>query len=85
MELLGISSIDALRLAHSAWVEEALSRARQTREAKWTESIAVGSRDFVETVKAKPGIRTKGRRISGMDDDSRFHEPQAAYSDHFNG
>ncbi len=53
------------------------------REAKWTESIAVGSRDFVEIVRAGLGIREKGRRISGTDGESNLSEPQAAYCDDF--
>jgi len=66
-------------------VEEALALAEQVREGKWTESVAVGSRDFVETIKAKPGIRGKGRRISVRDCESSLREPQASYSDDFNG
>ncbi len=57
MALLGIPSIEALRRSHNEWVEEALARAERVREGKWTESVAVGSRDFVETMKAKLGIR----------------------------
>ena len=48
-----IPSIDALRRSHKAWVEEALARAEQVRETKWTESVAVGSRSFVQTIKGK--------------------------------
>ena len=83
--LLGIPSIEALRRSHNEWVEEALARAEQVREGKWTESVAVGSRDFVETIKAKLGIRGKGRRISVRDGESSLREPQASYSDDFNG
>ncbi len=84
MELLGIPSIDELRRLHGMWVKEALGRAEQVREAKWTESVAVGSRNFVETVKAKLGIRAKGRRISGIDVSS-LREPQVSYSHFFKG
>ena len=70
MELLGIPSIEELRRSHKGWVEEALARPEQVRESKWTESVAVGSRDFVDTIKRKLGVRAKGRRISGTDDDS---------------
>jgi REP element-mobilizing transposase RayT len=83
MDLLGIPSIDALRRAHSARVEEALVRAEQVRESKWTESVAIGSRDFVETIKAKLGVRAKGRRISGMNGESNLCEPQASYRNDF--
>ena len=80
MEPLGIPSIEALRQAHGAWVEEALTR-EQVRESKWTESVAVGSRDFVEDIKVKLGIRAKGRRVSGIGGESSLREPQVSYSD----
>jgi len=38
----------------------------------------------VEAVKAKPGIRAKGRSISGMDGKSSMCEPQAPYIGDFN-
>ncbi len=77
MELLGIPSIEELRRSHIGWVEEALVRKEQGRESKWTEGIAVGSRDFVDVIKRGLGMRAKGRRIYGMDDESALREPQA--------
>ena len=46
MDLLGIPSIEALQRSHKTWVEEALARAEQVRESKWTESVAVGKQGF---------------------------------------
>ena len=66
MELLGIPSIEALCRSHTGWVEEALARSEQVRESKWTESVAVGSRDFVDVIKRGLRVKAKGRRISGM-------------------
>jgi putative transposase len=77
MDLLGIPSIEALRRSHSAWVEQALARAEKVREGKWTESVAVRSRDFVDLIKRGLGVKAKGRRISGMDDESALREPHA--------
>ncbi len=48
---------------HKRWVDEALARAEQIRESKWTESIAVGSRSFVEALKDKLGLRAERRRF----------------------
>ena len=81
MELLGIPSIETLRVSHGRWVEEALRRAELSREPKWTESVAVGGRNFVETVKARLKIRGKGRKISGTEVEASLHEPQDAYDD----
>jgi REP element-mobilizing transposase RayT len=77
MDLLDIPSIEALQRAHGTWVEEALAWAGQVRESKWTESVAVGSRSFAETIKDKLGVRAKRRRFSGTDEESTLHEPQA--------
>jgi putative transposase len=83
MDLLGIPSIETLQRSHSAWAELALARAEQLRESKWSESVAVGSRDFVETIKGKLGVRAKRRRFSGTDDEATLREPQADYVDDF--
>jgi len=58
-------------------VEKAPARPEQVRESKWTESIAVGRRGFVDVIKRGLGVKAKGRRISGMDDESALREPQA--------
>jgi putative transposase len=83
MDLLGIPSIDALRRSHRDWAEQALARHEQARESKWSESIAVGNRDFVETIKGKLGVRAKRRRFSGTGDEATLRQPQADYVDHF--
>ncbi len=79
--MLGIASIDALQRTHRTWVEEALARAEQVRESKWTESVAVGSRSFVETIKSKLRVRAKRHRVFGTADEATLREPQAGYSD----
>ncbi|HYA43831.1 MAG TPA: transposase [Syntrophobacteraceae bacterium] len=77
MDLLWIPSIEALQRAHRAWTEHALATAEHVRESKWTESIAVGSRQFVDTIKSKLGVRAKGSRLSGTDDEARLRYPKA--------
>lgn len=83
MGLLGIPSLEALRCSHSLWVEQALACAEQVRESKWTESIAVGSSDFVETMKSKLRIRAKGRRVHRTAEESILRESQTPYNDDF--
>ena len=81
--LLGFSTYDGLREAHRQWVEEALANGRCTREGKWSESIAVGNQEFVEVVRAKLGIRSKGRKIERGENGFELHEPITAYVSHF--
>ncbi|MBW2164860.1 MAG: hypothetical protein JRG74_01805 [Deltaproteobacteria bacterium] len=37
------------------------------RESKWSQSIAVGSKSFVEGIKEKLGIRAKGLKVGEKD------------------
>ena len=44
-------------------VNESLGNGNNYRQADWSESVAVGSKDYVETIKEKLGLRAKGRKI----------------------
>jgi putative transposase len=61
--LVGAGSYYQLRSSHKGWVEEYLADGVKNRQDEWTESIAVGSVPFVETVKALLGFRAKGREV----------------------
>ena len=60
--LLGIKDNDQLSEYHCNWVEEVLKNGCNQRDAKWTQSIAVGDKDFVMETKAKLGAKAIGRR-----------------------
>ncbi len=49
------------------------------RESKWTESIAVGSKFFVEDTKERLGIRGKGRNVIGNNGVYELREPRSPY------
>lgn len=83
MGLFRMDSIETLRELRRKWVEAALTRGGMVREGKWTENVAVGSRDFVETIKRKLGFRAKGRKISGSENQSTLREPQGLFGDDF--
>ena len=61
--LLGAGTYDQLRRSHKGWVEEYLRGWGKFRKGEWTDSIAVGSRPFVEKVKSLLGFRAKGRDV----------------------
>ena len=52
-------------------VDESLANGNNHRQNQWTESIAVGSKSFIETIKAKLGTLAKGRKI--LENDGGFH------------
>ena len=50
------------------------------RDAKWTESIAVGNKKFVMETKAKLGAKAIGRRELQKDEGYELKEPQSPYN-----
>jgi len=54
-----------LKTTHQNLISETLEKkGKLTREEKWTERIAVGSRSFVKDIKNKLGFKGKYRPIS---------------------
>ena len=61
--LFGAKFYDQLRSIHKGWVAEYLGDEARERQEEWTASIAVGSRSYIENVKALLGFRAKGRGV----------------------
>jgi hypothetical protein len=61
----GFESDEQLRKSHQQWVEQALRDGGKIRQPEWTESIAVGSEEFVNDVLEQLGRRVSGRKIAG--------------------
>ncbi len=68
---------------HREWVEAALRSAERQRQALWTESVAVGSREFVAGVQRDLGNRGRHRAIEHIDDVHVLREPAGAYRGRF--
>ena len=80
LELCGLQSIAALRSAHSDWIAAELKRqASQHRDPRWTESIAVGQREFVENIQRRLGCRAAGRKSIELERGYQLKEVAAAY------
>ena len=62
-ELAGFETFDNFQTAHRKWVDDSLAKCECRRESHWTESIAVGSEQFVERIHSELGVRVRGRRI----------------------
>jgi putative transposase len=66
-------------------VEEPLARQGGKHESRWTESIAVGSKAFVENTKAEFGIKAIGREVMGADGVYELRERDFSYKAIFAG
>ena len=63
IDLLGFENYDDLKDAHYKWVDSAMHTDNSDKENKWTQSIAVGSKTFIEKMKEALGFRATGRKI----------------------
>ena len=78
--LLGLPHVDQLPAYHCSRVEVVLQKGLNQRDAKWTESIAVGDEGFVMGTKAKLGIKAIGRRIIENSAGYELREGQNSYN-----
>ncbi len=63
LESLEIGSFSELRECHRMWVEDALARDPANRDDRWTTSVAVGSRAYLDEVQKSLGIPSPGREV----------------------
>ena len=77
--LLSYKSMADLAAAYRAWIDEAISRGTFGREGWWTESIAVGSEQFVHATQATLGIKGYGREVIEAGGSYALRESPAAY------
>jgi putative transposase len=80
MELIGIGVGDELSQTYKGWIDEILMSGEAARESKWTESVAVGNKQFISTVREELGIRTAGRDIIKSGSSYELREPDVSYS-----
>ncbi len=81
--LLGFENYDQVKLYHKKWVDEYLGNEKNIRDEKWTRSIAVGSRSFVDRVKSILGVLASGKKSIESGDARQLREPSISYGDHF--
>ena len=75
--LMGLSDDHLLRKVYNRWVEAAIQNGGHAREETWTQSIAVGSKFFIEDIKDKLGYRAVGRKTAGTGDMYQLKETNA--------
>lgn len=83
MTLLGIENSEGFSKIYKGWVGDVLERNKNFRKDKWTQSIAVGDKDFVEMVKDELGYKAIGRKVSVTDGDFELKENISSYRPDF--
>ena len=80
IEYCGLGSDEQLRKEHRQWVEETIDKKEYTRKPELSESLAVGSKAFIEGIgkKLKPSLF--GKKIKEVDGRYELREPEATYN-----
>src|SRR4030043_523347 len=81
--LSGFNNFEDFQSAHQRWVQSVLSDDKAKREECWTQSIATGSRSFVEAVRMQMGSFAIGRRIQKKVDGFELRESSSPYKSFF--
>jgi REP element-mobilizing transposase RayT len=81
--LLGFDSYGDVIKYHKKWVDDFLENGKNIRDDKWTTSIAVGNRSFVERVKLLMGALAIGRKSTQSGESFQLREPSAPYKADF--
>ena len=77
--------VDSLAQYHSEWIDGLLKREQQCREEQWTDSVAVGSIDYIEKVQEQFGVRGKSRQVCSAGEQFMLRESDADYRQDFEG
>lgn len=78
-QLLGFETYTDLKDAHFKWVESKLQADSNSTESRWTQSIAVRGKTFIEKIKETLGFRVKGRKVAHAHDTFELREGQKPY------
>ena len=78
--LMGFTDLHDLQSAHKKWIEASLCIDEPERQSHWTESIAAGSKAFVEEVKTSLGFKSKGKSITAGKDYYQLRESASPFN-----
>ena len=79
LELLDLNDFAELQCQHRAMIDDAIAMNRLERKEQWTESLAVGSHDFVVGVQEQLKSRGKKRQIAKTGDQFIVREESTVY------
>jgi len=80
-----VGSQDSKRFieAHEAWVEEAIRMKTPGKEVHWSESVAIGTKKFVDDLKKKSEYLAQSRKRRETETALELREPSFSYGIHF--
>ena len=83
MSLFNFTDLIEFQKQHNEWVIESIPKVISVRESMWSESIAVGSKPFVDKILINLKQEVKRRKAVEKDGSYFIMEPAIAYNTHF--
>ena len=83
--LCGFSDIPTFQMAHRKWVDDTLRDHATRRDDTWSSSIAVGSAEFIDQIKAALGISALHREVVESQAGHSLRQPQSTYASYSTG
>lgn len=80
MTLTGFANLAALQQAHREWIDSKLDSEILQRQSYWSDSVAVGSQDYIEALQAQLGVRANGRQCAVEGEHYVLKEPDVPYN-----
>lgn len=80
LALFGFSNGPALRQIYHQWIEEALKNNATQRQPFWSESLAVGRKEFVQDIQAQLGTSAMARAVIDEAEHHMLKEPPVYYT-----
>jgi len=82
-QVLGFTEPRDMQAAHCRWVQASLDGGNNEREPQWSESVAVGQREFLEAIRRELYLRSPGRRVIYENDVYQLRERRTSYANVF--
>ena len=83
MSLFNFTDLIEFQKLHREWVIESIPKIISVRESMWSESVAVGSKPFVDKILINLKQEIKKRKAVEKDGSYFIREPAIAYNTHF--
>ncbi len=81
LEIFGTSKLNILQSAHRDWINEARQNSSDQNRPEWSRSLAVGSPEYLDRVRAAFGHAARARSVVALSDAHVLMEASDAYKD----
>ena len=79
LKLFGVNQFERFQQIHKGWIEDMLKSEGDKRIPAWTQNIAVGSQDYLTSVKSALGLAGRHKAVVNEGDVQGLKEPVTPY------